>query len=110
MLCASLWFVLSAGGSGIKVEKSSSELVVEPLACAFCAFSFGKGRSVERRQADLLQVHGDLNRLEQKFCIMMVGSGANGPSCQLSDPVATPMSVWLRPCTSVWPGFTRDHS
>eukprot|EP00439_Symbiodinium_sp_Y106_P030267 s6595_g3.t1 len=40
-------------GSGIKVEKSSSELVV----------------------ADLLQVHGDLNRLEQKFCIMMVGSG-----------------------------------
>ncbi|CAE7203371.1 unnamed protein product [Symbiodinium sp. KB8] len=40
-------------GHGIKVERSNSELVL----------------------VDLLQVHGDLNRLEQKFCIMIVGSG-----------------------------------
>ena len=110
MLCASLCFVLATGGHGIKVERSNSELVLEPLACAFCAFSFGRVSSVERCQVDLLQVHGDLNRLEQKFCIMIVGSGANGLSRRLDSLIATPVSVWLRRCTSVWPGSTRDHS
>ena len=41
MLCASLCFVLAAGGHGIKVERSNSELVLEPLACAFCLSALG---------------------------------------------------------------------